>query len=470
MKINILNFSVFVFLLVTLVSSCSKKIVMTSSNSSFKDKAEIKDLRSNVTINYKVDKDSINQTFNTLLDSLFSYDMGVTTLGFEVEILNLSHAKLEVQGKQVLTELPLQINLTKETFLMDMAVDGKLEVTFITDLEIDSSWNLKTETSLEDYEWIEKPELSLGSLNISIKSLTNLIIEKYKEELETQIDKTILEQFQLKRQVEKMMLLIKDPILIDSTLSKWVNLRADSIELSQIENRRDFFIGHVSVFGKSSILDNNKDNNLTNASLPQFKWAQPDNLNSQLRLYFDLPYDKLNEFLNENYANQPLENDGKEIVLSNILLNNESGQLILEADVSGDFNGTVRLQGDPVFDSQNQRLITEDIEIDFQTSNILHKAGIWIMKGKINKTLSSMLNFSLKDKVDDIQNSIDNQVKELRTEFGIDITCDINEILFEQLELERDGIQVYIILDFLVETTIYNLLKLDSKLLNNNNF
>ena len=82
------------------------------------------------------------------------------------------------------------------------------------------------------------------------------------------------------------------------------------------------------------------------------------------------------------------------------------------------------------------------------------------MKDKINNKLSSMLNFSLKDKVEDIQSSINAQVENLSVQYDVDIKCDINQIEFKQFIITDEKINVFFELDLYLESTIYSLLNL----------
>ena len=461
-KLNLLNI-LLLFCFIFLLSCSSKKSTQLFLNSNTDvELMEERDLQSHINLNFKINKDSLNQSFNSILDSLFINEMDISALGFNVEIRNLQNAELEIQGRQVLTKLPLQINLSKKTFITSIDIDARLEVTFITKIDVDSIWQIETQTTLEDYNWFKKPEMSLGSFNFGVKSLANIIIEKSKSNLENQIDTVMLAQFKLKDYVEHMMFFLRKPLLIDSTLSKWLNFSPDSILLSEVINSASFYSGNIEIQGSPLILNSKLQTNgkRNEKSLPELNWMDPEESNSKLKLSFDITLDKLTEYANKNFANKPISNDGREIKLSDILITKNNEELQCSANVKGDFFGKVLIKGTPKFDLKRQALITDDISIDFQTDNVLHKTGLWLMKGKINNKLSSMLNFSLKDKVEDIQSSINAQVENLSVQYDVDIKCDINQIEFKQFIITDEKINVFFELDLYLESTIYSLLNL----------
>ena len=111
-KLNLLNI-LLLFCFIFLLSCSSKKSTQLFLNSNTDvELMEERDLQSHINLNFKINKDSLNQSFNSILDRLFINEMDISALGFNVEIRNLQNAELEIQGRQVLTKLPLQINLS----------------------------------------------------------------------------------------------------------------------------------------------------------------------------------------------------------------------------------------------------------------------------------------------------------------------------------------------------------------------
>jgi len=443
-----------------LLTSCNRKTTKTLSNSNtYSSSMEEIDLQSHLNLNFKINKDSLNQNFNKILDSLFVNDMDIKAMGFNVDLINLQNAEIEIQAKQVLTKLPMQIILTKKTFISDIDVDASLQIVFITELDVDSSWELKTKTTLEQYNWLKKPKVSFGGLNVGIESLSNIIINQSKSNLEMQIDSIMAEQFKLKKHIERVIYFLHDPILVDSTLSKWIHFNPDSIHVSEIKNNKSFYVGNIAVVGKTAIVDlqSDKREDKTEIPLPNLKWIDQEVLNSDLKMSIDISFNKLNKYLNKNFANKRLSNDGREIVLNDILISKKNKELICSATSTGDFNGKVVIKGIPIFDHKNQALVTEEINIDFETNNVLHKAGLWLLKGKINKKLSSMLNFSLQDRIEDIQSSINVQVDKLNKDYSIDLKCNINNIVLDHFVLAENEIGIFFNVNLFLESKISNL-------------
>lgn len=72
-------------------------------------------------------------------------------------------------------------------------------MSFVTDLDMDSMWNMKTKTSLSFHRWIEKPKLSVAGLNIPIENISDIILKKSKQKIEESIDQSVNDNFSVRQ-------------------------------------------------------------------------------------------------------------------------------------------------------------------------------------------------------------------------------------------------------------------------------
>ena len=204
------------------------------------------ELQSTLNVNFKVSKQAIRDTFNHVIDDYLAGDLELTALGLDVVINKIDEAQVEFAGRTVLTTLPLEIGLSKSTILSNIDAKGSLNLTFVTEMDMDSSWVLVTSTSMEHHEWIEEPKLSLGVFNIPLSKLANTIIDKSKGELEKQIDNSVSDQFTIKDKVLDVMKYVEKPILVDTILNSWVQIRPEKVYLSEIKNDAFWTQGNVT--------------------------------------------------------------------------------------------------------------------------------------------------------------------------------------------------------------------------------
>ena len=450
---------VYVFFLVVFYS-CSKKDVshVEDHNYSF----VMPELKSTLNIHFKMDKASINDTFNILIDNYLQADMELEALGSDVKLSKTEDATMEFRGRTVHTKLPVTIEMTKETFIKDIQADGSIELSFVSHVDIDSNWTVITKTELENYEWIEKPRLNLGGLKINISSLANTIIDRSKEEFERQIDLSVSEQLDFRNRMLGLMKNIENPILIDTLLNSWLYLRPQKVYMSHVENTEDYAIGNLTIHGVSKLSSKKPSDVIPGLKLPEFSWEEKLDDTSHVNMVLDVSYDKINQYLKENYVNETLGSGNKQITIKDIDLTKDGDKLRITSDVAGTLNGKLIVSGKPIFDNTEQLFYVDDVDIQVQTKNVLKKTAAWLLKGKIKNQLKDMLRFSMNDNLMELQNVIDQQIEQYKIEDQLDFRVDIKKLHIDKFVLDSDRIHAFVTLNVYIETIVYDLTAFDS--------
>ena len=445
----------FVFLAISFhFISCSKKNIskIEQVNSTF----VMPELKSTVNLNYKIDKQAINDTFNIVIDKYLDTDLEIDAMGMDVIITKEKDATMEFLGTQVLSTLPIRIDVTKNTFLKNLTGHGSLELHFITGIDIDTNWTLVTNTELADHEWIEKPKLNLGSIQINVSRLADEIINRSKATLEKQIDLSVKDQISFKDRLLDVLKYVEEPFLIDTLMNSWLSIRPEHIYMSHIQNDSEFAIGNVTVHGETK-LSSSKPDIIPGIKLPQFKWETQLDDTSHINVVMDVTYNQVNQYLQENYKGETIKNGDKKITIHDIYMKREGEKLVVVSDVSGSIKGKLLVSGKPVFDNTKQKFYTEDIDIDIQTKNVIHKAGAWLFKGKIKNKLKDMLDFSIQDNLDQLQELINEQISSFSKEEQVEFDADLRKLYIERFVLDNDRLHAFVTFDIFLQSKIYDL-------------
>lgn len=455
------SFIWFLVLLGLMFSSCKTSQKLSKIEVS-KTRFVAPELKSTLNVHYKIDKQAIRDTFNTLIDMYLNQDMELQAMGMDIVVQKRDEASVEFSGKKVLTTLPLDISLAKETLLSNINAKGSLRLDFMTDLDMDTSWVIKTNTTLEHYEWLEKPSVSLGGFSLPLGNLANTIIDKSKAELERQINNSVSDQLTIKDKVMDLMKYVENPIQVDTLLNSWVQVIPEKVYMSEIRNEQNWTTGNVTIQGRTKVTSF-KPKSIPGLTLPDFGWEESLDDTSHINVVLDLGYQQLEKYLNENYKGQTFSNDGKKVTINSINLSAEGNKLVGVADVSGSFNGKLKLSGNPVFDNEKQVFYAEDVDVSVTTKNILHKAGSWLLKGKIKKQLSEMMYFKIDDSINLIQGQIDAQLQNYQVKDQLNLIADLNRLKIEKFVLGSDRIHAFTTINIYLESQI-----LDMRLFNDN--
>ncbi len=449
-------------LTVLLICSCKSSKDLSKVEES-KTKFVMPELKSTLNLNYKLSKQTSQDTFNRIIDAYLSNGMAMDAMGMEIVVKKQELAEIEISGRKVLTKLPIEIGITKSTIINNIKASGILDLSFITSIDIDSSWNLVTGTSLEYYEWLEEPKLSLGGFSIPLGKLANNIIDKSKAQLESQIDQSINDQLAIKDKVLEMLKYVENPIQIDTIMNSWVSISPQKIYMSEIVNEEEYFIGNITVHGES-IITEEKPVIIPELGLPEFSWQESLDEVSHINIIINLSYEKINQYLNENYKGKTFSSDNKSITLNDIEVSNKKDKLVVSSNVSGSVNGQLLITGSPIFDNDKQAFYVDDIDINIKTKNVVHRAAAWLFKSKIKNQLKELLSFSIQDNIGSIQEQIDSQIEQYSIDQDLILNADIKKINVDRFVLSSEKIHSFITLNVLFGAEIN-----DMNIFNHNN-
>ena len=445
-----------IFVLIALLAGC-KSPKAISKVEEVKSNFVMPELKSTINVHYELENNTVRDTFNTLIDTYLAGDMALEAMGMDVTISKESEAEIEFSGRRVLTRLPIRIGLAKSTFINNINAQGVLDLRFITDMDIDSSWQLVNKTRLEYFEWLEKPELSLGVFKVSIGKLADNIIERSKGELEAQIDKSVNDQLDIRAVILDLLKKVEKPIQIDTILNSYFSLKPQKIYLQDFYSQKDFTVGNITIQGLTKITESSISDDLQELTLPEFEWEGSLDDTSHINMVLDIGYEQINDYLDQNYTNKKFSSGDKEIVVKSMDIRRNADKLEIEADVIGTLNGTIVISGKPIFDNKRQLFYTDDIDIHVKTKNVLHKAGSWLLKSKIKNQLKSLMTFSLDDNISTIQDLIDKEILRYNNDDRISLRADLKNLNIDRFALDQDRIHTFLTINMYLEAKIHDM-------------
>jgi len=439
-----------------LISGCKSSKNLSKVEEYKEDVFVMPDLKSTVNLHYRLNKQSLKDTFNVIIDQYLASDMELSAMEMDVKVDKVDEANIEFAGRRVLTRLPLEISVEKNSIFNKLRASGTLDLNFLTIMDIDTSWNLVTKTSLEHYEWLKEPNLSLGVFKIPVGKLANGIVEKSKAQLVSQIDQSINDQLSVRDKVLDLIKYVEEPLQVDTLLNSWVSIIPEFVHMSEIMNTKRWSEGNITVQGKTRITDQ-KPNDINGLKLPEFFWQTELDKQSRINFVLDIGFDKINDYLNANYKGKTFSAEGKSITLHDIHLSRKGKKLMTIAKVSGSVNGEIHISGKPIFDNEKQAFYADNIDIDLKTKNVLHKAGAWLLKGKVKNQLKELLSFSVRENIATVQEQLDAQIEKFSVADQLEIKAELQELNINKFVLGDEKIHSFVTLNLYLEAIIHDM-------------
>ena len=407
-------------------------------------------------INYRLDKTGIRDTFNNAISDAFKANFDIPEYDIKMTLSKPKDAAVEIEGKSVLVVVPVTVNVEKKTFLADLKAKGTMEMSFITEVEIDSIWNMKTKTSLSYHRWIEKPKLSVAGLNLPIETISDAVIKRSKALIEKNIDDSVNESITLKQKMKETMVMFDQPLQMNPTMNAWINIKPEKIQINKVANSKFISTGKIAIHGLSTFTTYKPTANNISTNLPRVSWNENIPDSSVFRLIADIKMQDINPMIKANLDGKTFTSGDKSITLSNIITNCDYEHLRIVTDITGSVNGTLIIKGKPKYDAVNNEFYMDNIDIQLKTKNILHKAAAWIGEGKIRNEMESKMKFSINKTIEEVQKNIDTQLKVINNKYDLEMKIGIGSADVESFELKPGQIEAQMKSKFYLEVNIRN--------------
>ncbi len=412
-------------------------------------------LTSNIVINYKVNKKSIVDTFNFVFDDFAKLPINFADQNTVVKLKRAGNSKIEIEGKEIMTTMAIDLDVVTKTFLKDFKANGRLEMGFLTKFELDKNWTLSTKTELVSHQWLKKPAIDLGVVNLPIETISNYIIDKSRKDMALGIDQSIRESFNMKAIISEINTMMTAPYQLDQVFGGWMQMTADSVFFTPAVNGPQYTSGKILLKTKMNVSSSNTT--IKNPKLPSFSWKNGIADSSQINIPMELEYQYLTQILQENFVGKTFEEGDKKIEVLDAKVDKRDAKLQISLKTKGSFNGDIAILGIPAFDTKNEILYLNDIDVKIKTGNVLYTAAAWLLKGKIKSELDKTTRFSIKENMANIQAQVDNQVLQINKQYKIDMKVKLGSLKLNQVILRPDRMNVNTGLNFKLETNLENL-------------
>ena len=443
------------FLYIVLFLSCSSTKQVTT-NYEAEPVVPLPDLFSYININYKIKKEGITDTLNTVIDTVFATPIINPEYEITTKLKRTGDVKVEMQNRSFMITLPVDVEVYKKTFIKEFKAFGTLELNIVSDIDVTKNWVLITKTKLVDHTWIKRPKIDLGLINLPIETLSNIILKKIKGEIESSIDESIKQSYDMPAIMRLVAQYTFTPFEMDSVYGGWIQMVPDSTFISSAKNTTYYTEGKISLKTRMNLTSYKPTANYSSV-LPVFNWKDNIKDSSLVKLILEFHYDHLASIAKKDVVGKVFQEGDKKIEILDVYIGKKSGKLQVITKVKGSFNGELSIMGNPKYNKLTGDLYLTNIEVSVKSGNVLHKAAVWLLQGKIRNELEKMTHISINQYLATAQNSVDEQVKLMNKKYKFDLNIKLGSINIEDMILRPDRINTYVAMKMRLDTKLDNL-------------
>jgi hypothetical protein len=333
---------------------------------------------------------------------------------------------LRIWAKSALPLDKLGINISefKET-------EFTLNVHFISKIFVDQNWRIHTQTSANGFDWVSKPVLKLGFLELPLASIAGRIIDKQQDRLAQQIDSQVEQKLNIKKHVEQGWQLLQQPVLLSKPYDIWLKIIPSELLMTPVRGQGKEARALLGVKAYTETVIGHKPEITVNPVIPPLTLVKeiPDEVS--IGLMGEVSHAYATKVLQDNYLNKNfIFNEGKyNITLTSIDLYGSGENLVIKAGLTGSITGTVYLKGKPYFDTTSQSVVLQNLDYDLDTKNKLVKTANWLAKGKFVQKMQEAFKIPLEQQMNQARELIQANLKDKQIAKGIVLNGQLSELI-----------------------------------------
>lgn len=331
-------------------------------------------------------------------DAVSSEPMEVNSV--EIILKRIGEAELRPDHKSIHINLPLNIQLKRPAGLFTVEGSGSINLHLVVDFDIDSSMRLSAKSNLISHDWMEKPILEIGALNIPVETLVNMVLNHHESIITAKIDASLKKVSDLNSLLQRGLDKARENINAQDLKGNDFEMNLQKLSLVEpiIKDQRVLVRGFLN-----PIIGINTKSQLNQEKIV-FEWIENSVLSedSTMQIDIELPYDLLKDELRD--ALQGMEVGGKHFDVRSVDISG-GDKLEIRLEIDDPIKAQIFVQGIPIYNELEGLLIMRDIDVKVNPANFIYKLTAPLVNKFIEGKMSDFFPLEVNQKLGEIVRS-----------------------------------------------------------------
>lgn len=325
-------------------------------------------------------------------------------------------------------------------------MNAEIALNFKTSIAINKDWTLTTVTSSQGYEWLSKPVLKLGPIDIPITMIADLIVANNMETINTSIDEGLQSSLDLKANAQEAWVTMQEPMLLDEEYQLWMRLTPKSVSAMPISGGKGIIRQTSAIQAVAECFVGPKPSFNINYTLPEITPLKKAADNFELNIVSHIPFGYVDSATKAQLVGTSYTFGKREIKINSVDVFGSDKNLVIETNVSGSLKGKLYFEGVPVYRESDSSIVFSDLKFNIKTKNLLVKAAGWIANSGIEKVLAKKMYYPVGEELKSTYQLISDNLKYYPLGEGFYIKGTLQQMNIGQIALTRDAVLVPVIL------------------------
>ncbi len=354
--------------------------------------------------------------------------------------------RLQVNGQSIQYRVPVNVLVKYDIGLTLLEAAGEIALNFKTDFSIGRDWEMSTITNLENYEWLRSPRLRMGSVNVPVGFIADIVLTQSKTAITRSIDEQIKEQFNLRRMVGDTWRQMFEPVLVAPEYNTWLLLNPQNIGMTPLVTRNDAILSTIVIESQPKVFLGEKPKAFIPAALPPFLFRDTTNTAFVLNVSTEVPYSEAERLVKAELRGETFSEGKRSVKIEDIELYGQGTRLIVNTKLTGSYNGNIYLSGRPFFDERRNVIDIRDLDFTLETRNFLHRSAAWLLKGTLRRRIEENMQFLLDYNLKELKKQLQQQLSNYKVTQNIFMEGQLDDLYIQDAFLTPEAIRVEVAL------------------------
>ena len=316
--------------------------------------------------------------------------------------------------------------------------DFEINLRFSSRFSIDPDWSVSTLTRADGYDWIKKPAFTIADIQIPIAGFVGRMLDKNLGGITATLDRQVRREIDLRTPVLQAWNTIRQPYLLSNEYKTWLLVAPQRIVVTPLRFEGNTIRATIGIEGYTITTVGNKPVIKSVVSLPDLTVVpQLTDTDFRVGLLSEVSYSEAAQLASSAFVGKTVKFSGDKysVTVTDIDLYGQNDKLIIKAGLTGSITGDVYLRGKPYYDSERKTISLTDLDYDFDTKNLLQRTANWLLHGTFAKLLEKQLTIPVGPQLDELQQSVQNQLKNNQIATGVMLNGVLDEVRPDQVYL-----------------------------------
>ena len=398
----------------------------------------------------------LERLINEHTDSILYQDTSFTDNGndnLKLKAWKAGRIKLSFEQNEMSWELPARVTFQKGVkifgynlpMINSWEYTGQIRLRYRTKLTINPDWSLKTTTKSDGYVWTKKPAVKIGSMDIPITFIANLILPAYLNTFSKDIDEIFVNDFDFKSYAKKGWGMLFEPFKIPGDYNAWLSINPYAVAILPVQGSSGRIRLAAAITSEVMCLLDNVPSPGRVTPLPEIEPLKLASDTFKINLLTDIPYTSINRMINQEIGDSIFTFGSRRIRFETFRVYGTNEKMAVETKVSGSINGILYLTGVPYFNAEDTTLRIRELKFDIKTRNLAMRSSKWLFSGKIERAITRSVAIPFKSNIAEIEQQISHLLRHYPLGFGFELNGKLARLSVSELYLSPESVKANVV-------------------------